>query len=68
MKDLRELLQALALGIVLTLQTLKVGANLSQLQLHLGIATRHDTCSINVMFYHGKHSNVHSLWKQYFGR
>lgn len=50
-KNLRELLQALALAAVLTLQTLKVGTDLSQLQLHLGVTTgvvkwRHtQTCS-----------------------
>lgn len=36
---LRELLQALALGVVLTLQALKVSANLRQLQLQLGVTT-----------------------------
>lgn len=35
--DLRQLLQAFALGAVLTLQPLKVSAHLSQLQLQLGV-------------------------------
>lgn len=38
-RHLREFLQALALGAVLTLQALKVSANLSQLQLQLGVTT-----------------------------
>lgn len=37
---LRQLLQALALGAVLTLQPLKVGPDLSQLELQLGVTAR----------------------------
>lgn len=38
LQHLRELLQALTLGAVLTLQAFKVSANLSKLQLQLGVA------------------------------
>lgn len=38
-EHLRELLQALALGAVLTLQAFIVSTNLSQLQLQLGVTT-----------------------------
>lgn len=43
LQHLRELLQALALGAVLTLQAFKVSANLSQLKLQLGVTTEMTT-------------------------